>query len=97
MKLGTKLECHSCGAKFYDLERPDPICPKCGASQAEFKSSASSSDSKESRAAKKLEDEPAVDSVDVDEDDVAPEDDDLDIEDFDDDSDDEDDDLDDDD
>jgi hypothetical protein len=29
--LGTKHECSACGAKFYDLGKPDPVCPKCGA------------------------------------------------------------------
>ncbi len=29
--LGSKHECPSCGAKFYDLGKPDPTCPKCGA------------------------------------------------------------------
>ena len=32
-ELGNKYECFSCGAKFYDLGKPDPICPKCGANQ----------------------------------------------------------------
>ncbi len=32
-RLGTKYVCFSCGAKFYDLNRPEPICPKCGADQ----------------------------------------------------------------
>jgi uncharacterized protein (TIGR02300 family) len=31
--LGNKYECYSCGAKFYDLGKPQPICPKCGANQ----------------------------------------------------------------
>ncbi len=32
-KLGTKHECISCGAKFYDLGKPKHICPKCGTDQ----------------------------------------------------------------
>ncbi len=28
--LGRKFACHSCGTKFYDLNKPDPRCPKCG-------------------------------------------------------------------
>ena len=32
-ELGTKYECFSCGAKFYDMGKPDPLCPKCGANQ----------------------------------------------------------------
>jgi hypothetical protein len=31
--LGYKWGCFSCNAKFYDLGRPDPICPRCGADQ----------------------------------------------------------------
>jgi len=33
--LGTKHVCFKCGSKFYDLKKPDPICPKCGADQRE--------------------------------------------------------------
>lgn len=29
--LGTKHICWKCGTKFYDLKKPDPACPKCGA------------------------------------------------------------------
>ena len=32
-KLGTKWNCFRCGAKFYDLNKPEPLCPKCGADQ----------------------------------------------------------------
>ncbi|RYZ33488.1 MAG: TIGR02300 family protein [Myxococcaceae bacterium] len=31
--LGNKHVCFKCAAKFYDLKKPDPICPKCGANQ----------------------------------------------------------------
>jgi hypothetical protein len=34
-KLGVKHTCFRCGAKFYDLFRPEPLCPKCGADQRE--------------------------------------------------------------
>lgn len=33
LKLGAKFECFSCGTKFYDLGKSEPICPKCGANQ----------------------------------------------------------------
>ena len=36
-ELGNKFECFSCGAKFYDLGKPEPICPKCGANQRDAK------------------------------------------------------------
>ncbi|MEE9606599.1 MAG: FYDLN acid domain-containing protein, partial [Myxococcota bacterium] len=32
-KLGVKYVCFDCEAKFYDLNRPEPLCPKCGADQ----------------------------------------------------------------
>jgi uncharacterized protein (TIGR02300 family) len=32
-ELGTKFECFNCGVKFYDLGKPEAICPKCGANQ----------------------------------------------------------------
>ncbi len=28
-RFGTKHEC-VCGAKYYDLNKPKPVCPKCG-------------------------------------------------------------------
>lgn len=33
--LGSKHVCFKCSAKFYDLKKPDPICPKCGTDQRE--------------------------------------------------------------
>ena len=32
-ELGIKWQCQSCGAKFYDLGRAPPVCPKCGTVQ----------------------------------------------------------------
>lgn len=32
-KLGKRYTCFECSLKFYDLNRPEPICPKCGADQ----------------------------------------------------------------
>ena len=34
-KLGKRYQCFQCGLKFYDLNRPEPMCPKCGADQRE--------------------------------------------------------------
>ena len=31
--LGKKYSCYSCHTKFYDLGKPVPTCPKCGADQ----------------------------------------------------------------
>lgn len=35
VKLGQRWVCYACEAKFYDLNRPEPICPKCQADQRE--------------------------------------------------------------
>lgn len=32
-ELGTRYKCFKCESKFYDLKRPDPICPICGENQ----------------------------------------------------------------
>jgi uncharacterized protein (TIGR02300 family) len=32
-ELGDKHICFKCQTKFYDLKKPAPICPKCGADQ----------------------------------------------------------------
>ena len=34
-KLGNRFQCYECGVKFYDLNRPEPVCPTCGANQLE--------------------------------------------------------------
>jgi uncharacterized protein (TIGR02300 family) len=33
--LGSKYVCYKCSTKFYDLKKPVPTCPKCGADQRE--------------------------------------------------------------
>lgn len=30
---GTKHKCYRCSSKFYDLGKPEAICPKCRANQ----------------------------------------------------------------
>jgi hypothetical protein len=34
-RLGTKWVCYACETRFYDLKKPEPICPKCEADQRE--------------------------------------------------------------
>ncbi len=36
--LGKKYECFRCGTKFYNLGKPEAICPKCGANQKNARS-----------------------------------------------------------
>jgi len=31
--LGKRYKCYKCGTKFYDLSKPQPICPTCGEDQ----------------------------------------------------------------
>jgi uncharacterized protein (TIGR02300 family) len=31
VKLGTKRQCHACGARFYDLGKRPVVCVQCGA------------------------------------------------------------------
>jgi len=31
--LGAKHICFKCGTKFYDMRKPEAVCPKCGADQ----------------------------------------------------------------
>ena len=33
LNLGAKFECYNCGTRFYDLGKPESLCPKCGANQ----------------------------------------------------------------
>ena len=33
--LGSKFVCFKCSTKFYDMKKPDPVCPKCGSDQRE--------------------------------------------------------------
>ncbi len=33
-KWGVKRTCEDCGVRFYDLNRGNPRCPKCGAARA---------------------------------------------------------------
>jgi len=33
--FGHKFTCYKCTTKFYDLKKPEPICPKCSANQKE--------------------------------------------------------------
>lgn len=33
--IGNKFICFKCSTKFYDMKKPDPVCPKCGSDQRE--------------------------------------------------------------
>jgi uncharacterized protein (TIGR02300 family) len=55
LKLGTKYDCYNCGTKFYDLGKPEPVCPKCGANQKAAVTSESLAASQSSRRRRKVE------------------------------------------
>jgi hypothetical protein len=38
--LGKKFTCYNCGTKFYNLGKPEALCPKCGANQKNAKDDA---------------------------------------------------------
>ena len=73
LKLGTKFDCYNCGTKFYDLGKPEPVCPKCGANQKDAVSSESQAASQSSRRRRKaetakpidLEEEAPVEAVEI--------------------------------
>jgi hypothetical protein len=41
-KYGQRFSCYQCGVKFFDLNKPKPLCPKCGADQKKAPKKASS-------------------------------------------------------
>jgi uncharacterized protein (TIGR02300 family) len=55
IKLGNKYDCYSCGTKFYDLGKAEPICPKCGANQKDASQGESAAASQTSRRKRKAE------------------------------------------
>jgi uncharacterized protein (TIGR02300 family) len=81
--LGTKHSCFKCGTKFYDMRKPEPICPKCGADQRQAVASKPSPAAERRRApAKPVAPEPAeVEEVEAEADEDADEADDEDADD----------------
>lgn len=49
--LGNKHTCFKCSAKFYDLKKPDPVCPKCGSNQKESPANRPAGESRRGRLA----------------------------------------------
>jgi uncharacterized protein (TIGR02300 family) len=63
--LGSKHTCFKCSTKFYDMKKPVPVCPKCGADQRESPAlKAPSPSERKSRAAAKAV-TPLVDEADA--------------------------------
>jgi hypothetical protein len=63
--LGKKYECFSCGTKFYDLGRPDPLCPKCGANQKQAAQDEAEQERQAARRRRKDEPKVAVEDEDL--------------------------------
>ncbi len=60
--LGVKYVCLKCGTKFYDLKKPNPVCPKCGTDQRESPApKASAAAEKRSRAPARAAAQPVED------------------------------------
>jgi uncharacterized protein (TIGR02300 family) len=53
--LGAKHTCWKCGAKFYDMKKPAPICPKCGSDARQKPSTRSSAAEKKAKPAPRPE------------------------------------------
>jgi hypothetical protein len=76
--LGTKYTCFKCAAKFYDMKKAAPLCPKCGVDQRDMPPPTKSSRRAAAPVAPKLElaepeevDEEGEDDEDDDEEDDA--------------------------
>jgi uncharacterized protein (TIGR02300 family) len=68
--LGTKFICFMCQCKFYDLNRPDAICPRCNANQKDQPKQPKSTSSR-SRASERVREEVYV-APSEEEEEVAP-------------------------
>lgn len=76
--LGRKYTCYSCHTKFYDLGKPEPLCPKCGADQRDAEETPLYVTGRNKRIVEEPVDEPEVDEPerapagDEDEDEIIP-------------------------
>jgi hypothetical protein len=52
-RLGQKWTCFSCGSRFYDLNKPAPLCPRCNADQRQSPAAKAPPTSKAKAKAKK--------------------------------------------
>ena len=86
--LGTKHVCFKCGTRFYDLNKAEPLCPKCGADQRDVPVVKPATEKRVRAAARPVapEPDPEVPAVEVDEDAEADEEEDEDEDDDDDES-----------
>ena len=57
-ELGKKYTCYSCHTKFYDLGKPIPKCPKCGADQRDAEEAPAPTTSRSRRVVEEPVEEP---------------------------------------
>ncbi|MEI7706219.1 MAG: TIGR02300 family protein [Deltaproteobacteria bacterium] len=69
--LGNKHTCFKCQTKFYDLRKPVPLCPRCGADQRESPALKAPAHEKRARQAPRKP-EPEVDPLDADAEEEVP-------------------------
>ena len=56
--MGVKYACFKCGTKFYDMKKPEPLCPKCGADQRQAAARAAHAEKRSRAPARPVEPEP---------------------------------------
>ena len=61
--LGNKHVCYKCGTRFYDLRKPEPLCPKCGADQRQSPAVKAPSEKRQRAAARAPAPEPEAAEV----------------------------------
>ena len=61
-ELGQKYTCYSCHTKFYDMGKPEPLCPGCGANQRDADETPTFVSSSRDRAGEGDESEPEVEA-----------------------------------
>ena len=49
--LGAKHVCYKCGTKFYQMKKPEAVCPKCGADQRKSPANKPATEGRRSRLA----------------------------------------------
>ncbi|MFP6578211.1 MAG: FYDLN acid domain-containing protein, partial [Myxococcota bacterium] len=71
-RFGNKFECFGCGARFYDLGREEPICPKCEVDQREKPSDSAPPSASPPKGRRKAAARPMAPLLDDDEEVAAP-------------------------
>lgn len=70
-KLGNRFTCFSCQTSFYDLNKPEPLCPKCGTDQRDTPKVEEKPKRTRKKAAKKKKKKPAINPALAEDDSIA--------------------------